>query len=128
MLISRPGSRLAMTGAPGLAIEVEEPGSYLIVRLRGELDLTEKDRLHEVMNTLLEREPRLLVADLSGLAFTDCAGLSVFTDAHRRQAAQGRLLLICGVQPLVRRVLTLTGLDTYLHVTPGSEPDGPCPG
>lgn len=117
-----------MTGVPGLAIEVEDSGSYPIVRLRGELDLTEKDRLHEVMNTLLERGTRLLVADLSGLAFTDCAGLSVLTDAHRRQAAQGRLLLIYGAQPLVRRVLTLTGLDTYLHITPEFEPDGPFPG
>lgn len=101
-------------------IEVEDSGPYPIVRLRGELDLTEMDRLREVMNMVLAREPRLLVADLSGLSFTDCAGLSVLTDAHRRQAAHGRLLRIYGAQPLVRRVLSLTGMDTYLHLVPES--------
>jgi len=74
-----------------LAIVVEDHGPHLIVQLRGELDLTETDRLREVMNTLVAREP---------------------------QAAQGRRFLVYGAQPLVRRVLALTGMDTYLQLTP----------
>ena len=107
-----------------LAIVIEDHGPHLTVRLRGELDLTEADRLRELMTGLMAREPRVLVADLSGLTFIDCAGLSVLARAHRRQEAHGRRLLIYGPQPLVRRVLALTGMDAYLHLAPGFTPDG----
>lgn len=113
-----------MTGIPGLAIVVEDHGPHVFVRLRGELDLTETDRLRAIMNTLVAREPRLLVADLSGLTFIDCAGLAVLAGTHRRQADQGKRLLIYGAQPLVRRVLTLTGMDTYLHLAPEFDAEG----
>ncbi len=113
-----------MTDIPCLAIVVEDHGPHLILRLSGELDLTESGRLREMVDALLAREPRVLVTDLSALAFIDCAGLAVLTYAHRRQAAAGRHLLVYGVQPLVRRVLVLTGTDTYLHLTPEFTPDG----
>jgi stage II sporulation protein AA (anti-sigma F factor antagonist) len=107
-----------------LVIVIEDHGPHLIVRLRGELDLTEADRLRELMTGLIAREPRVLVADLSGLTFLDCAGLSVLVHAHQRQDAEGRRLLIYGAPPLVRRVLTLTGMDIYLHLAPGYTKDG----
>jgi anti-anti-sigma factor len=119
-----PPGALAMTGAPGLAIAVDDGGPYPTVRLRGELDLTQADRLREALDAVLARRPHLLVADLSGLAFTDCAGLAVLVHAHRRQDAHGGLLLIHGVRPLVRRVLTLTGLDACLHLVPDVDPGG----
>lgn len=111
-----------------LAIVIEDHGPHLTVRLRGELDLVEADRARELISGLVARGPRLLVADLSGLTFIDCAGLSVLAYAHQRQAAAGRRLLVYGTQPLVRRVLALTGMDTYLRLTPEFEPDGPAVG
>lgn len=111
-----------------LAIIIEEHGPHLILRLRGELDLTQTGRLREMVDALLAREPRVLVTDLSGLTFLDCAGLAVLAHAHRRQCARGRHLLIYGVQPLVRRVLTLTGMDAYLRLTSEFTPDDPAPG
>ena len=108
-----------------LAVVIEDHGPHLTIRLRGELDLIEADRVRELISDLVAREPRLLVADLSGLAFIDCAGLSVLAYAHQRQAAGGRRLLVYGAQPLVRRVLTLTGMDTYLRLTPEFEPGAP---
>lgn len=111
-----------------LAVVIEDHGPHVFVLLRGELDLTETDRLRAMMTALVAREPRLLVADLSGLTFIDCAGLAVLADTHRRQAEQGRRLLIYGAQPLVRRVLTLTGMDSYLHLTPEFDAEGFAPG
>jgi anti-sigma B factor antagonist len=107
-----------------LVIVIEDHGPHLIVRLRGELDLTEADRLRGMITGLVAREPRVLVADLSGLTFLDCAGLSVLVHAHQRQDTEGRRLLIYGAPPLVRRVLTLTGMDVYLHLAPEFTTDG----
>jgi anti-anti-sigma factor len=52
--------------------------------------------------------------DLSRVGFTDCAGLSVMVWAYRCLAEFGQALVITGAQPIVRRLLHVTGLDTYL--------------
>jgi anti-anti-sigma factor len=86
-----------------------------VLRLRGELDASNNDRLRRAISTALELHPPVLVVDLSGLCFTDCAGLSVLVWAHKRLAARGQELVVTGGRPMVRRLLHLTGLDTYLH-------------
>ena len=100
-----------------LAVITEHHGQRSVLRLRGELDGSNRDRLHNAISSALEHHPPLLVVDLSGLDFTDCAGLSVLAGAHKHLAASGHRLLITGAKPAVQRLLHLTGLDTYLHLS-----------
>src|ERR1700758_2135197 len=100
-----------------LAVTTEHHGQRSVLRLQGELDASNRDRLHNAISSALEHHPPLLVADLSGLDFIDCAGLSVLVGAHKRLAASGHRLLIAGAKPAVRRLLHLTGLDTYLPLS-----------
>jgi anti-anti-sigma factor len=66
----------------------------------------------------------MFVVDLSGLDFADCAGISILVWAQKRLAAGGSELVVTGAKPIVRRLLQLTGLDTYLHLgTPESQND-----
>ena len=99
-----------------LAVTIEHHGRRSVLRLQGELDASNRDRLHSAISSALERRPPVLVVDLSGLDFTDCAGLSVLVGAHKHLAASGHRLLITGANPAVQRLLHLTGLDTYLHL------------
>jgi RNA polymerase sigma-B factor len=103
-----------MTYPPYFVISAEQDGQRFILRLGGELDLTNKDVLWLAVRDALERHPALLVVDLAALGFMDCAGLSVLIEAHRQLAASHRQLLITGAQPIVRRLICLLGLDTYL--------------
>jgi anti-sigma B factor antagonist len=100
-----------------LAVTTEHHGQRSVLRLQGELDASNRDRLHSAISSALEHHPPLLVADLSDLDFIDCAGLSVLVGAHKRLAASGHRLLIAGAKPAVQRLLHLTGLDTYLHLS-----------
>jgi anti-anti-sigma factor len=94
-----------------------------VLRLQGELDAASEARLRWAICTVLGDHPRqTFEMDLSALTFTDCAGLSVMVWAHKRLAEQGHELIITGAQPLIRRLLRLTGLDAYLHLCP-SEPE-----
>jgi len=103
-------------------IITEHYGQGSWMRLEGELDVCGTDHLRRAISDALDAAPKTLVADLSALAFIDCAALSVLVWAHEIQAGHGRELIITGCQPIVRRLLSLTGLNMYLHVS--DEPPG----
>jgi anti-anti-sigma factor len=105
-----------MDERPGLAIITEHQSQRTVVRLQGELDVSTRDRLRHAIGNALEGHPPIFVVDLSGLDFADCAGISILVWAHKRLSEGGSELLITGAKPIVRRLLQLTGLDTYLHL------------
>ena len=116
--------------SPYLAITGEHHGQHSLLQLRGELDAASRADLRRAACAMLNlHRPQLLVLDLSALSFADCAGLAVIASIHRRQEEQGRRLLITGVQPIVQRLLRLTGLAEHLHVdTVGNGMVPPLPG
>jgi anti-anti-sigma factor len=116
-----------MTISPYLAVTTEQHGRQLVLQLRGELDISTVDNLRQVLDGLLERAPQALVVDLAGLGFADCAGLSVLLAARTRLAAQGHQLTMMNAQPVVRRLLAVTGLDTTFRLSDsqGHEDDPP---
>lgn len=109
-----------MPASPQLAIATCHRGRRWVLRLQGELDLCTRDRLSCAISGALRHSPQLLVVDLSELSFMDCSGLSVLIWAHQRLAGQGRQLLITGAPPIVLRLIHLTGLGTYLHLSAGA--------
>ena len=115
------GDRPVTAASPLLTI-TEHHGQRSLMRLEGELDVCGTDYLRQAILNALDHAPKTLVADLSALAFIDCAGLSVLVWAHDILARQGRELIITGCQPIVRRLLSLTGLNMYLHVSDQPQP------
>jgi anti-sigma B factor antagonist len=106
-----------------LAIITEHRGQRSVLRLQGELDAANEDHLRCAIRTVLDqRGPHVLVLDLSALGFTDCAGLSAIMWAHKHLARRGHELVLTGIQPFVRRLLNLTGLNRYLHVSTPETP------
>lgn len=97
-----------------IAILTEYHDQRSVLRLRGELDASNRDHLRSAISSALENRPPVLVVDLSGLGFMDCAGLSVLVWAHKRLAGCGHRLIITGAKPVVQRLLHLTGLGIYL--------------
>jgi anti-anti-sigma factor len=118
-----------MNARPDLAIVTEHHSQRSVLRPHGELDASNTDRLRRAISGALERHPPIIVVDLSELSFADCAGLSVLVWAHKLLARRGHELLITGAKPAVQRLLHLTDLDTYLHLsTPDAAMTTPGPG
>ena len=106
-----------------LAIITEHHGQRSVLRLQGELDAANEDHLRCAIRTVLEQHgPHVLVLDLSALGFTDCAGLSAIVWAHKHLAGRGHELVLTGIQPFVRRLLNITGLHRYLHLSTSETP------
>jgi anti-anti-sigma factor len=115
-----------MPASPHLAITTCRNGRRWVLRLQGELDLCTRDRLRRAISSALTHRPQLLVVDLSALGFMDCSGLSVLVWAHQRLAGQESQLLITGAQPIIHRLIHLTGLDTHLQLSAARDCPGCC--
>jgi anti-anti-sigma factor len=86
-------------------------GDGRIFTLSGELDASTSRGLPEQ----LQGPPGgLIVVDLSELTFMDSSGLGAIHVARRLAIKDGGMLVVSRPQPIVHRVLQLTGLDTWI--------------
>ncbi len=87
-----------------------------VVVLSGEADTTSAPLLREVLAEQLDAGARLVTVDASGLSFLDSVSIRVLVLAARAlQARHGRLVL-ARPQPVVARLLEITGADRLFEV------------
>jgi anti-sigma B factor antagonist len=84
------------------------------VALSGEADATTATELRETLATQLGTGARLV--DASGLSFLDSASLRVLILAARALRGRHGRLVFARPQPLVARLLEITGADRLLKV------------
>lgn len=109
------------------------PGTVRIA-VTGEIDLSNAGVLHAGLLAVLSAQlPERIVIDLAKVTFMDCGGLTVLVVVGNAAAQTGCRLRITNPQPVVRRVLDLTGLlgvlsarfDQPPQVTTRSVPESP---
>jgi anti-sigma B factor antagonist len=101
-----------MTPAPhGLAIETDQQGDQVVVRVKGELDLSTTPQLSAALDDAATATPSTVVLDLGGVSFIDSSALRVLVMAGRSLADGGRTLQIGPRSEMVARLLTMTSLD-----------------
>ncbi len=82
-----------------------------IVALRGELDAS---TCQELAERLIGPPGWLVVVDLRRLTFMDSSGLGTIHAARRVAISDGGNLVVSRPNPMVYRVLEITGLDTWV--------------
>ncbi len=99
-----------------LFTEVREENGVKILVLRGEVDLSNSERLKDALYDCLEGAPGNLVVDLNGLDFMDTTGLGALVAGLKRaRQGGGDLSLVCGRGHL-RKIFSLTGLDNVFSI------------
>lgn len=82
--------------------------------VRGELDIASAPELQAALERILGGPHHVLVLDLTGLSFLDCAGMRPIRAARRALEARGGQLLVRHPSPIVERTLRLGGLADAL--------------
>lgn len=77
--------------APSLLIEDDAANGTRIVRVRGELDLTNASVLEDA---LAQAGGAATILDLSGLVFVDSAGIRTIDSAYKRLRQAGHALVV----------------------------------
>jgi anti-anti-sigma factor len=102
----------SVTTSPLLAVAAHaaDDGSVVLFAT-GDIDLATVGQFREAaLAALVAHRPTLLVIDLGSVSFLDLAGVSALIEVHRRAAATGAAVVVRDPQPIVRRVLDLTGV------------------
>ena len=87
-----------------------------ILTVRGELDLATADGLYRRGRAAIGCHARLLLLDLASLSFCDACGLSAFVRIANEAEAAGCRYGFVAPQPLVVKMLRITGLNARLPV------------
>lgn len=81
------------------------------VAVVGEVDLATATALRDrLLSVLHDHTPAVLDVDLAGVTFLDCAGLRALVAGRNAAVQAGRQMRVTHPQPIVRRVLEVTGL------------------
>lgn len=96
---------------------VESAGEpYTLVELAGEADVTNSDKLREVLEAEVAKQPRTMIVDLSGLRFMDSSALHVILRVSRTMDRQGGVLALVSPREPVAKMLRLTAADQLIPV------------
>lgn len=106
---------MARHDAEMLELVIEGPPQRPIVRLRGEVDLSNAPQLLHDLVSVCYRAPRGIVIDLAETTFLDCRGASALIIARRVQQSLGHSFELRGAQGGVRKILEWTGLIGSVH-------------
>jgi anti-anti-sigma factor len=92
-------------------------GCGVVLRPAGDLDVATVGPFRKSVERALAQQPPALLFDLADVEFLDSSGLSVLAVALKGQRARGGAVAVINPQPIVRRAITLVGLDLLFDVT-----------
>jgi anti-anti-sigma factor len=98
-------------------VEGERQGTICLVRVHGEIDLSNAHEVSSAIGTVMGQEARWLVVDLSDITYLDSSGVALLLRlAERLQTRRRQLHLVVPRGSPVRRVLVFTGLPRVIPV------------
>ena len=98
-------------------LKVTEENGWMIVHLKGELDMSNSNLFkEEVINTLIEKEKNQIALDFSGLEYIDSSGLGTIVSLHKRCKMNGGKLAVYHISETLSRLFKLTSLDKALNL------------
>ncbi|WP_371542713.1 anti-sigma factor antagonist [Streptomyces sp. NBC_00554] len=102
---------------PTRHLRVHRHQGHTVLELHGEIDILAAVEITPLLDSATSGPAPQIVIDLRPVEFFDCSGLRLLYRARRRVLARdGRLHLVC-TQPLILRILKVTGL---VHLLPPS--------
>ena len=99
-----------------LEISSEITDTKAIIRIEGEVDVSNASELRDALDTALADGAKEVEADFTEVAYIDSTGIGVLVGAAHRAQESGSVLVVANPQKNVERVFTLLGVDKDLNV------------
>ena len=95
---------------------VQWTGRQAVVTLPQHIDGSNADQIREQLLWIINRGAAVLIVDLTGTVSCDYSGADALARVHDRAVADGTELRLAVITDVVRRVLSLSGLDRLVAV------------
>jgi anti-sigma B factor antagonist len=105
-----------------LETEVRREGSHAFVVLAGEIDVSTVGLVYERLAELARDGVCHASLNLSAVSFMDSTGISMLVSEHKRMESMGGELILLAPPSAIRRLLEISGLDTYFNIRPEPSP------
>lgn len=99
-----------------LEISSEITDEKAIIRIEGEVDVSNASELRDALDTALADGVKEVEADFAEVAYIDSTGIGVLVGAAHRAQESGSVLVVANPQKNVERVFSLLGVDKDLNV------------
>lgn len=96
-------------------------GNQAIVVLPEQIDVSNAGQIRELLLAIINRGAGALVADMSATVSCDHAASDALLRAFQRAVASGTELRLVAASTVIRRVLSLTGIDRLVPIYPSLE-------
>jgi anti-anti-sigma factor len=103
------------------AFPVEWTGRRAVVTLPEHIDVSNVGQLRDRLLSVINRGAAVLIADMTSTVSCDHAGVDAIARAHQRAAVSATQLRVAVAAPVVRRVLSIEGLDRLVSIYPSVE-------
>lgn len=100
---------------PNFRIDQRTENSATVVVVHGEVDVHTAPQLGSALEVAIA-VGKAVVVDCTSVPFMDSTGLSVFVAARNQTEEAGTRLAIVLTEPAVRKVFSITGLDTVMSI------------
>jgi anti-sigma B factor antagonist len=98
-----------------LQLEIVKGAGSVTVVVAGDIDMDSRHVLDDAI-ARLEAEPVDLVLDLAGVTFVDSQGVNLLVRVRKILEQAGVSLTITRPSPMVRKVLEVTRVDSYIDI------------
>ena len=86
-----------------------------MVTITGRLAMgAETERLDTTVKSLLQKDQKKFVLDISALDYVDSSGLGMLVSCLTNVRKAGGELKLAGANPRIRRIFAMTGVDTMM--------------
>jgi anti-sigma B factor antagonist len=92
-----------------------------VLPLEGEIDLHVSPAIAAALTKMIEKKPKKLVVDLSGVTYVDSSGLAVLIEAMQNVTEYGAEFALAGLQESVRTIFEIARLDQVFRIFPDAE-------
>ena len=102
--------------AENLLIEESERDSWVVLAVKGEVDLDTAPKLKSRLQEAVDRSATNIAVHLAEVEFLDSSGLGVLIGGLKRCKEGGGILALVSPRRAVRKVLSITGLDKVFPI------------
>ncbi len=117
---------------PDNSLPVEWHGRQVVVVLPEHVDVGNASAIRDQLLALINRGAAVVILDMTGTTSCDHAGMDAIARAYQRAVINGTPLRLAVTAPIIRRVLSIEGIDRLVSIFPtvaatlaaGPQPEG----